>query len=311
MSLNKYLSRLNILSSSQLKWFALIFMTLDHLAAYGFEIPLFTKYYSALRFIGRLSMPLFLFVLAEGFLHTKSKRRFTLRLYIASVLVGLIWMTMNRIQNSQWIYFTSSSIIPTFFYIILYATLIGTGWRAIKKRALLRAAAFLLIIPATFLLGPLRDVFYAAVGDMQNGGLLRSLFECFLPQPTFVMYSIVVVGLGVAFCFCGSKYLRCAVFLCFSLAVFCLSSVSMGDMYTFVATNNIPGFAVRLLYDFADLSGYPQRYMFLALPFMLLYNGKRGSAPKYFFYVYYPTHIVLIQLASRAVLLSAAVLSVS
>ncbi|MCT4687170.1 TraX family protein [Vallitalea sp.] len=37
-----------------------------------------------------------------------------------------------------------------------------------------------------------------------------------------------------------------------------------------------------------------QWLMVLALPFMVLYNGKRGGKCKYFFYLFYPIHIYVL-----------------
>lgn len=49
-------------------------------------------------------------------------------------------------------------------------------------------------------------------------------------------------------------------------------------------------FVISYLY----MSGY-QVYMLIAVPLMLLYNGKRGQKKmKYFFYIYYPVHILVI-----------------
>ncbi len=39
-----------------------------------------------------------------------------------------------------------------------------------------------------------------------------------------------------------------------------------------------------------------QMYMLFALPFILLYNGKKGKSLKYYFYVFYPLHMLLIAL---------------
>ena len=39
--------------------------------------------------------------------------------------------------------------------------------------------------------------------------------------------------------------------------------------------------------------------MILALPLLLLYNGKRGKWHKRFFYVYYPTHIYVLYIAQQ------------
>ena len=59
-----------MLSSSALQWIALITMTIDHI---GFL--LFPKL-TILRVIGRIAMPIFVFCLAEGFIHTKSRQKY-------------------------------------------------------------------------------------------------------------------------------------------------------------------------------------------------------------------------------------------
>ena len=56
------------LTSYQLKWIAIIAMVIDHIGAvlYPGELPL--------RVIGRLSFPIFCFLLTEGFCHTHDRR---------------------------------------------------------------------------------------------------------------------------------------------------------------------------------------------------------------------------------------------
>ena len=50
-----------------------------------------------------------------------------------------------------------------------------------------------------------------------------------------------------------------------------------------------------LLYLAADLGGI-QHYALLSIPILLLYSGKRGKANmKYFFYIFYPIHLVVLQ----------------
>ncbi|MGN7403544.1 TraX family protein [Cytobacillus praedii] len=46
----------------------------------------------------------------------------------------------------------------------------------------------------------------------------------------------------------------------------------------------------RIFFKFADF----QWQMLLALPLLLLYNGKKGFRLKYFFYFFYPTHIIIL-----------------
>ena len=46
-----------------------------------------------------------------------------------------------------------------------------------------------------------------------------------------------------------------------------------------------------------------QWYSFLSLPILLLYTGKRGKAnTKYFFYIFYPAHLVALELISSYIL---------
>lgn len=58
------------LSGNQLKLFALITMTIDHIGAY------LLPQYRILRIIGRLSMPIYAFLIAEGCRHTKNKCKY-------------------------------------------------------------------------------------------------------------------------------------------------------------------------------------------------------------------------------------------
>ena len=75
-----------MLSSSALQWIALITMTIDHI---GFL--LFQKL-TILRIIGRIAMPIFVFCLAEGFIHTKSRQKYFMRLGILAVISELVFI---------------------------------------------------------------------------------------------------------------------------------------------------------------------------------------------------------------------------
>jgi hypothetical protein len=53
--------------------------------------------------------------------------------------------------------------------------------------------------------------------------------------------------------------------------------------------------AVGLVLLGADLGGI-QHYALMAIPLLLLYNGQRGKANlKYFFYIFYPVHLAVLQ----------------
>lgn len=115
-------SSLKFLSGSSLKLIAVITMLIDHFAFYilpGIPAalePLFTiagnpvSLYFILRKIGRISLPIFCFLIAEGFQHTKNKRRYGLGLLVFAIISEIPFdlMLFDKIfcLDKQNIYFT-------------------------------------------------------------------------------------------------------------------------------------------------------------------------------------------------------------
>ena len=74
-------------TSYSLKVLALLLMTLDHIYYYlGSGILPIPHIFTLL---GRISAPLFLFAMAEGFSHTHDRMAYLKRLYLASVLMSV------------------------------------------------------------------------------------------------------------------------------------------------------------------------------------------------------------------------------
>lgn len=84
------------LSGSALKWIALITMFIDHIGAV--LIPTFysngigglyfdwVKLYTISRDVGRISFPIFCFLLIEGYLHTRNKRNYLSRMLVFALI---------------------------------------------------------------------------------------------------------------------------------------------------------------------------------------------------------------------------------
>ena len=73
------------ISGYHLKYIALFSMLLDHIGVIG-RAFLSKNVYFLLRAVGRLSFPLFCFILAEGFFHTKNRKKYQQRLFIFALL---------------------------------------------------------------------------------------------------------------------------------------------------------------------------------------------------------------------------------
>ena len=72
-----------MMNSFQLKVLACIFMFIDHLGAIIYTDT------DILRIIGRLSFPIFAFLMSEGYLHTKSVKKYMLRLLVFAIILQI------------------------------------------------------------------------------------------------------------------------------------------------------------------------------------------------------------------------------
>lgn len=284
-------SLLRGLNAWQIKVIAVIAMTVDHLAAYGFEIPLFDAYYDRLRLIGRIAMPLFLFLLTDSIRYTRSRPKFLLRLYLAAVGTGLFTTVTNYFFGYTVGHFRMSNIFYTYLYVAIYVILIESildGIRAGNWKKLLLSAGG---IAATAVVHQL-SVFLNRISFMDMGltleqsMLVKELLESVITSPWMVEYTMLFVLMGVLMYFAGNKYGKTAVLVCFSFLCYFGSRLvwdgsAFGDWLTF----NTP---------FHTVLSVLQSRMILAAPIMLLYNGKKGRSDKWFFYLYYPLHRYVI-----------------
>lgn len=273
------------LSISQIKWIALITMTIDHLAAYGFEIPIFGTYYDKLRIIGRIAAPLFFFALTESIRHTRSKPKLILRLYLGAVGVGLFVTMTNLLFHDSIGRFSQSNILFDYVYVALYVILIEQIIEGIRKKQWRRGVLALAGILATCIPHYISYVFYEFPYEkfdlsVETVWTILDFAESFIRSPLAAEYSILFVIMGILMYFAGNKYGKAAVLVLFS--VFCYFGNRLGAHGW-----NYIGMVL----------GRRQYYMILAVPFILLYNGEKGKGSKYFFYLYYPLHRYVISVA--------------
>ncbi len=204
------------LTSYQLKWIAIIAMVIDHIGAvlYPGELPL--------RVIGRLSFPIFCFLLTEGFCHTHDRRSYMLRLggfaLISEVPYDLTFHGNLLDLDQQNIFFT---------------LLLGVLLLAMLEKSrhwLLKAAEIYLVMWAAEVV--------LRVDYGYEGILLICIFYLFRGR----------IWVKTAGCIC----------------------------WNFLWENRLQAFGG-----------------FSVIPIML-YNGERGRNMKYFFYIFYPAHLLIL-----------------
>lgn len=233
------------LSANVIKIIAVIFMTLDHI---GWVLLPEVR---ILHILGRISMPLFAFMIAEGAYHTRNKVKYFSLIFLLGVAFQIVYYVALR-STYMGIFITFSTSILMIYALQFFKTQLFYGTYFQKAYSFLLFGAS---VVGTYFLNEYCDVDYGFWG-------------CMLP----VFASLFCVNAT------DKKGERTVKFNCVPV--------------------NVLAFAVGLLilavYHAGRLGGI-QYYALLALPILFLYSGKRGKwKMKYFFYVFYPAHLVVI-----------------
>ncbi|MBO5241599.1 MAG: conjugal transfer protein TraX [Lachnospiraceae bacterium] len=230
------------MNGSSIKRIAAVTMFIDHIGAAFFYI--FTSQYDGmqdfagadiiydiLRIIGRSAFPLFCFLLVEGFLHTRSVKKYAARLLLFAAIseVPFDLAFYDSVWNMQ---------MQNVFFTLFFGVCAMWSLHQCKKLQDPAVAKTKWCMAAGWI-GALLCVLAAHVLQTDYGavGVVVILVLYLLRQDRILS---CIAGYG-AICFVG------------------------GELWCFPA--------------------------FLLLPW---YNGEKGKSNKYFFYVFYPAHILLL-----------------
>jgi hypothetical protein len=249
-----------VLSGNQLKIICVVLMVIDHIhQMFSYlGVPMIFTY------LGRPVAVVFIFLVAEGFHYTKSRPRYMLRLFVGFEVMNVLTPLCETFWPNDHV-----ALINNIFGTMLYATifmfiieLLRTGVRERQgvKIALAAFLTFLAFASSIALMLPNQIL------PSLNPGILQLLL-LFVPNVFLVEGSVIFVLLGVAFYLCR-EHLGWQLVV---LAVFSLTFFQAGSY---------------------------QGLMIFAAPLLLAYNGQRGGGSKYFFYIFYPTHIYIFYVIS-------------
>ena len=93
-----------LLSGSALKIIAVLSMVADHCAYYLLDGN--TWAYEVMRCFGRIAFPVFAFLVAEGFAHTRNRMRYFLSLLLFAAISEVPWYLLNGADGTHNVMFT-------------------------------------------------------------------------------------------------------------------------------------------------------------------------------------------------------------
>lgn len=283
METTRILTKAGGITETGLKWIALVTMVMDHIHYFfGFTgwIP---EWFSM---AGRLSAPLFLFCLVEGFTHTRSRKKYFARVYILSAAMSLLlfFMAFGGILVRPDGFYPANGMMSTF--VILMVIWQGIDWLG-QKRVLMGAAAVILPLIWPFLASWLSVAFPALASPV--GIAVYSILPAWGTTGDS-SWPVLVMGL-VLYLFRKRRNVQVAAFSVFYILY--------GVVYMlFLGSAIAPDFAWWQIF-----TQYYEIYGILAAPLMLWYNGQRGSGHKLLFYAFYPAHIYMLYALSWGVYL--------
>lgn len=163
------LSCLKIFSGNQLKIIALLAMTCDHVG-----LQLFPQC-ELLRIIGRLALPLFAYMIAEGCKYTKNRKKYLLNIFSLAMVCQVVYFVAE--QSLYQCILVTFSLAICLIYVIDYAKEKKTigGWLSVAAVSL--AIGFLSILLPILLEGT--TDFYIDYGIW---GILLPVIIYFTPQ---------------------------------------------------------------------------------------------------------------------------------
>ncbi len=236
------------MSTFSLKMSAVFLMLLDHVGLYFPNAP------GWFRWLGRGAYPLFLFCMAQGYAHTRNRKRYLLQMYLMSLFMTAFRLALDASFPTENGYGNHNIFVPLL--------LTGVCISAVELFQQDRRKGALLLggVAAGQMVFYLLPFFLPAAQGL-SGDVLTGI----VPNLAVNEFGFEFAALGAAFYFLRErKDALCAVYL-----LFCI--------YQFSYEMTRYGMAVQWM-------------MIIALPLLLRYNGQKGPGWKWFFYAFYPLH---------------------
>lgn len=265
------------ITETGLKWIALVSMLMDHIHyffGYTGQIPWWFG------LAGRLAAPLFLFCLVEGFMHTRSRKRYLFKMLCVSVPMGLLlfFMRFGGILVRPDGFYPQNAMLSSFVILIIcFQAFEWIASRNLRKAAM--GCGVLLAIPIWPILAGILSGGNAVIATAV--GILGYTFLPVINISGDVTFPVLLTGITLYFM---RRHRR--------LQVAALIAVNFGWYFVLVYLQ------ARTWPDFEISQMFTMYYEWLgavfAAPFLLCYNGRRGAGHGKLFYGFYPAHIYLL-----------------
>jgi hypothetical protein len=209
---------------------------------------------------------MFLFMCAEGFHYTRSRRKYMLLLLAGFEFMNVASLFLSRAMPNEDVTLMNN-IFGTMLLCTVYMGLTDMLKSGVSEKKPGRTALSILLMLVPIAIGAVSMAIMNMPDFLANPNALMIMYMIqSVPNVMIVEGGPTLVATGLLFYIFREKRL-------IQVAVLVLAGVL--TLFTFG-----PGEVQWMM-------------VFAAIP-MLMYNGKRGKGSKYFFYIFYPAHIYIL-----------------
>lgn len=259
----------------KLKVLAIVAMLIDHTGIVLVSRMNQPELYLICRSIGRLAFPIFAFLIVEGFLHTRDVKKYLKRLLVfaaaSEIPFDIAFYQYNyntdMISDITYLFKDSSyfSVVlnrlidsQNVFFTLFLGLLLITLFDMVEKR--FKKTDFMDIVISNSI------------------DAVLTLIVCVAAIVLRTDYAMA--GILIIICF----YLFRDSIVLMGISVLVISGTMLCELYKYTQTGN-----------FLSIVGILATIAILPIAF---YNGKKGKSMKYFFYAFYPVHLICLYLIS-------------
>lgn len=265
------------ITGTGIKFIALISMLMDHIY-YFFGYTNAIPWWFGLA--GRLAAPLFLFCLVEGFVHTKSRKKYLGKILCISVPMGLLlfFMRFGGFFVRPDGFYPQNAMMSSFVLLILCFQ--SFEWIASRKRKKIAAGCgvLLALLAWPFLAGILSSINAACATVM---GVLGYTILPMINISGDITLPVLLTGILLYLTRKNRKI---------QIAAMVILNFAWYFVLVYLQVRTFPDFTFSQMFTMY----YEWLGAIFAAPLLLCYNGKRGAGYGKFFYAFYPAHIYIL-----------------
>ena len=263
-----------------------------------------------LRMIGRLGFPIFCFLLIEGFLHTRSRRKYGRNLLLFALLSEIPFdLAFTRARADAVL--IGGVFYPDYqnvFFTLFIGLLCLCGYEAVDQHI----AEYRKNVWSLLLAWGMR-----ITGILLPAWILMSEISQYLPDPAYagktliMLLSLLIPAAGYLVYFLMKRSVVAYQKICTDITILSLGMLLADFLKTDYSSIGI--LTITMMYLFRKnhfksmlagcitltLFNTMEITSFLDLIPVKKYNGERGLQMKYFFYAFYPVHLFLLYLISK------------